>query len=232
MQNKIKNILIGVLIALIVLLAIFGGRKVSKYGKEIASLKYEKTALTAQNALLDDKIKVQERENSKKQAVIDSCYVVFVAKDRVIAGLTGELDSALSQLEGITSDSSYQFLQRVAYVFPGTLEYLFNALQVKGIHADYLKARNAEQIIPEYEGLVANCKVQLAENDKLKAGLQSIIVDKTSQLINCEQINKDNEQIIKNTEKQRDKERHRKNFWRFGTGVMTGVAVILAVFGI
>jgi hypothetical protein len=48
----------------------------------------------------------------------------------------------------------------------------------------------------------------------------------------CEKINTDNDKIIRDTEKQRDKEARRKNFWRFGTAVMTGVTIVLAVFGI
>ncbi len=229
-KDKVKNGLIIALIILIGLFAFFGGKKVRKYEKDIASLSYDKTALKTQNALLENKNKVIEAQNKKQKVTIDSCQVVFKKKDRVIAVLSADLDTALTRLNGITSDSSYQFLQKVAYAFPGTLEYLFNALQVRGIHTDYLKARNSEKIIPVYKEQIENCKVQLIARDNIESGLNTLINNKDQQLANCEKINQDNDKIIKDTEKQRDKEKRRKNFWRFSASVTTGVAIILAVF--
>jgi hypothetical protein len=112
------------------------------------------------------------------------------------------------------------------------LKYLFNELQIKGIHGDYLKARNADKIIPVYKEQIANCTMQLSEKDGIATGLNNIIASKDQQLANCTKINQDNDKIIKDTEKQRDKEKRRKNFWRFTTAVTTTTAVILAVFGI
>ena len=231
-KDKIKNYLIIVLIVIIVLFGFFGGRKVKKFSEEISNLKYEKTALAIQNKILDDNNKIIKVQNKKHQATIDSCMVVFKHKDKIIAGLSADLDSALAKLDGITSDSSYQFLQEVAYKYPGLLKYLFNEAQIRHIHADYLKARNSEQIIPVYKEQIANCKVQLLEKDGIESGLNKIIENKGLQLANCEKINMDNEQIIKDTEKQRDKERHRKNFWRMTTSIATGVTIVLAVFGL
>ena len=232
MKDKIKNYLIIALIVIIGLFGVFGGHKVKKFSEEIATLKYEKTALAVQNKLLDDKNKFIQAENKKHEATIDSCRIVFKQKDKIIAGLSADLDSALAKLDGITSDSSYQFLQEVAYKYPGLLKYLFNETQIRHIHADYLKARNSEQIIPVYKEQLNNCKVQLSEQDAIQSGLNKIIENKGLQLANCEKINTDNEQIIKDTEKQRDKERHRKNFWRMTTGIVTGVAVVLGAFGL
>lgn len=229
-RDKVKNGLIIVLVILIVIGGIFGGKAIRKYQSEILGLKYDKVALKTQNALLEDKIKVEQAKVSVRDKKIDSCMVVFNRKDRKIAGLSADLDSALAKLNGITSDSSYIFLTQVAYNFPGVLKYLFNELQIKSIHADYLKARNSEKIIPEYREQVANCKVQILERDGIEAGLKTIIDTKGQQLANCEKINQDNDKIIKDTERQRDKERRRKNFWRFSASVATGVAVILGAF--
>ncbi len=231
-MDKFKNYLIIALIVIIGLFGFFGGHKVKKFSEEIATLKYEKTTLAVQNKLLDDKNKFIQAENKKHEATIDSCRIVFKQKDRIIAGLSADLDSALAKLDGITSDSSYQFLQEVAYKYPGLLKYLFNETQIRHIHADYLKARNSEQIIPAYKEQLSNCKVQLSEQDAIQSGLNKIIENKGLQLANCEKINADNEQIIKDTEKQRDKERHRKNFWRMTTGIATGVAIVIGAFGL
>lgn len=230
MKEQLKNGLIIALITLIVLMGIFGGKRITEYQTGVSALVSEKNALVAQNQALAAQNKIIAEMNERHQKTIDSCRTIFKQKDKIIAGLTSELDSALSQLNGITSDSSYIFLQTVAYAYPGELQYLFNALQIKGIHGDYLKARNAEKIIPEYKAQVDNCKFQLTEKDKIEAGLKAIIGNKDTQLANCEQVNKDNEQIIKTTEQERDAERRRKGFWRFTTSVATAAAVIVAVF--
>jgi hypothetical protein len=232
MKDKIKTGLIIVLIVMIGLFGLFGGKAVKKYVKEIDGLKYEKTALQVQNTLLSDNIKYEKAKNEKHQKTIDSCKIAFKQKDQVISGLTQDLNEALAKLNGISSDSSYIFLQKVAYNYPGVLKYLFNELQLKGIHGDYLKARNADKIIPVYKEQIANCAVQLSEKDGITTGLNNIIASKDQQLANCTKINQDNDKIIKDTEKQRDKEKRRKNFWRFTTAVTTTTAVILAVFGI
>lgn len=230
MKDKLKNGLIIALIVIIGLFGFFGGKRVIKDRDVITTLKNEKKDLQEQNKALETQNNIIHEMNKQHQKTIDSCRTIFKQKDKIIAGLTSELDSALAKLDGITSDSSYQFLQQIAYKYPGLLKYLFNETQVRMIHADYLKARNAEKIIPEYKAQVANCVFQIAEKDKIEAGLNAIISNKNTQLSNCEQINKDNEQIIKNTEQERDAERRRKGFWRFTTSVATAAAVIVAVF--
>jgi len=228
--NKIKNGLIGLLLILIALFGFFGGKKVTKYAEEIGSLKYANTTLQTQKAFLETQVKFEQDKVKKRDGVIDSCMIEFKKKDRIIAGITADLDSALAKLNGITSDSSYQFLQKIAYNYPGTLEYLFNALQIKGIHADYLKARSSEKIIPVYMEQIENCTFQLSERDSIETGLKKAIRYQREALTACETVNNNKDTIIKDTEKQRDKERHRKNFWRFGASVSSGVAIILALF--
>jgi hypothetical protein len=232
MKDKIKNGLIIVLIALIVLFGIFGGKAVVKYQRNIDNLKYVNTSLKSQNMLLEAKIKNEQDKVKIKDRKIDSCMVVFKKKDKVIAGISADLDSALAKLNGITSDSSYIFLRTVAYDYPGALKYLFNALQIHYIHEDYLKARSSEKIIPVMTEQLNNCRLQFSERDSIELGLKGIIALKDQKLSNCEEINQNNDIIIKDTEKQREKEKHRKNFWRFSASVMTGVAILVSVFGL
>jgi hypothetical protein len=124
--EKIKNGLIIVLMILIGLFGFFGGKRVVKYTEEISTLKYNKTVLETQKAFLETQVKFEQAKVDKKDKVIDSCMIVFKKKDKVIAGITADLDSALAKLNGITSDSSYQFLQQIAYNYPGYLKYLYN----------------------------------------------------------------------------------------------------------
>jgi len=228
-MKNIKNILIGVLIALIVLGGIFGGKKIRKFTEEITTLKAEKTALNGQIAERDAQIKALEAQNVTKDKKIDSCMVAFKQKEKIITGLSEDLAEALSKLNGITSDSSYQFLQRIAYNFPGDLKYPFNELQVKGIHADYLKARSADQIIPVYKDQIRNCLTQFALRDSAVNNLNKVVALQKQNLADCGKINQDNDRIIRDVEKQRNKERHRKNFWRFTTSLATGGIIALAL---
>ena len=227
--NKIKNGLIGLLLILIVLFGLIGGQKVTKYAEEIGLLRYANTTLETQKAFLKTQVKFEQRKVEKRDMVIDSCMIEFKKKNRVIAGITSDLDEALAKLNGITSDSSYMFLQLIAYNFPGTMEYLFNALQIKGIHTDYLKARSSEKIIPVYVEQIANCAFQLSERDSIETGLKKAIRYQREALTACETVNNNKDTIIKDTEKQRNKEMRRKNFWRFGTAVTTITTIIFAI---
>lgn len=232
MKENIKTGLIVLLLILIGLFGFFGGKKVSKFQTEIRELKYANTVLEAKKALSDQKAEFQERKNEKQQATIDSCMVIFGKKDKIIAGITDELNDALGKLNGITSDSSYQFLQKIAYDFPGTLRFLFNELQVRGIHADYLRARNAEKIIPAYEAQISDCKAIFAEKDTLAAGLRKTIGYQKESLSACEQMNANKDTIIKDTEKERNRERGRKNFWRLVSSMEAGGVIALVLLAL
>jgi hypothetical protein len=231
-KDKVKNGFIIVLVILIVMGGVFGGRAVKKFRDEVSTLKSANTALGMENIALEGNIVAEQAKVVIRDKQIDSLMIEFRKKEQQITVISADLGSALAKLNSITSDSSYIFLTQVAYKFPGVMKYLFNELQVKGIHADYLKARSAEKIIPEYAQQIENCKLQIATRDYIETGLKTIINTKDQQLTNCEKINQNNDQIIKDVEKQRDKEKHRKNFWRFTASVATGVAIIVAVFGL
>ena len=232
MKDKVKNILIIALIVIIGLLGFFGGRKVVEYQEEIGLLKLSKKSLEEQITKRDVMIQDQKDTIEKKDAKIESLMLIFRSKDRQIAELTTEVDLALEWLDFITADSSYIFLQEVAYNYPGALKYLFNELQIKYIHADYLKARSSERIIPVMTSQINNCREQFEVRDSEANALKSIVVLQEQNLADCKQINDNNDKIILDTGKQRDKERRRKNFWRFTTAVTTTTTILLALIGL
>jgi hypothetical protein len=230
--DTVKNGLIIALVILIGLFGFFGGKKVTKYASEIAMLKMDKNSLVSQNMLLEAKIKDAEAKIELKERKIDSSLVVFEKKDKQIVIISKKLNDALAELSTITSDSSYIFLKTVAYNYPGLLKYIFNENQLRHIHADYLTARNAEQAIPLLNSQIDNCKYQYAIRDSIESGLKRVIKLQKQNIGNCEKVNTNNDKIIKDTEKQRDAEKRRKNFWRFTTAVTTTTTIILAVFGL
>ena len=232
MKEKIKNYLILALIAIVVLFGVFGGRRVRKYQEELALLKNDKIRLELLNSKLTTEIKVKQDTIKKQDARIAELMKLFMAKDKEVVKANAELQKALSKLEGITSDSSYVFLQEIAYKFPGEMKYLFNQLQLRGIHSDYLVARSSEQTIPLLNAQVKNCEEQFALREAVEAKLKEVIINKDEQLANCELMNSDNAMMIEDLTWQRDAEKRRKGFWRFTASVAGAVAIVLAVFGL
>ncbi len=226
MKDTIKNGLIVALVILIGLFAIFGGKAVKRFKEDIATLKYDKSIL--QNQIIDreNQIKVLQAKTDTHKARIDSCMGEFQKKDKVIAGLKRDLNEALSELDGISSDSSYIFLTKIAYNYPGFLSYLFNENQIKAIHADYLRVRNAEKVVVALNDQINNCRVQFAQRDSLANSLKTMFGLSEKNLADCQKINQDNEKIIKDVTKERNAEKRRKNFWRFTTGTMTIVEIL------
>lgn len=230
-KDKIKNYLIFVLVGVLLGLGLFGGRKVSKYHDEIISLEQSKNTLTEQNKVLDDKIRVLQDTITVKDARIKELMRLFMAKDKEVVVLNKKLAESLASLNEITSDSSYKFLQAV-YDYPGVMKFLFNELQVRGIHSDYLIARSSEQVIPMLNAQIDNCEEAFDVWESIEVKLKESLTLKDQQLANCQMINSDNEGMIEDITAQRDKERHRKNFWRFTTAVAGSLAILLAAFGL
>jgi len=229
-RERFKTYLIIALITAIGIIGFIGGRSMRKTIEENALLKSNSTALKLENLKLDEKLQFKDDTIKNQSAEIERLMGLFRIKDQQIALLEADLDSALSWLNFITVDSSYQFLQEEAYNYPGVLKFLFNDPQVRHIHSDYLVARNSEQIIPALTSQINNCKEQFTVRDSMASTLRQMNEIQQQQLDNFEKITQDNEKIIIATETQRDKEERRKNFWRFTSAVGAGVCVVLAAF--
>jgi len=224
-----KNWVIIALVVIIGLIGLFGGKAVSRYNSRIERLSYEKFILSKQISNRDLLIKVEQAKIRVHKATIDSCMTEFRKKDKKIGQLEKNLTDALDQLEGISSDSCYIFLTRMAYNYPGLLSYIFNENQIKAIHGDYLRARSAEQVIPELKLQIGNCLVQFKERDDLVKNQETIITLQDKNLQDCKQINANNDIIIKDLEKTVSKEKWRKNLWRIIASAEPGIAVALIV---
>ena len=222
-----KNWIIIALLIIVVIGGIFGGKAVTKFNEDIATLKYANKGLGMQIIDRDLQIKAEQNRANKKQTTIDSCMIAFKSKDKKIRELEKDLDSALAQLDGITSDSSYVFLTTIAYNFPGTMEYLFNSYQVKGIHADWIKARGMEKIIPQLKNQISNCEYQFGVRDSLVKHLNKIVDLQDKNLKDCSQMNENNKAVITDLEKTRDKEKRRKGFWRTVAAIEPVIFVVL-----
>lgn len=218
-MNKIKNILIVVLFSAIGLMFLFGGKKAGKFEADIAYMK-------GQNAMLEQKIIEKDSLIASENCRIDSLKKVNDSLQLQAGKLSAEKqkaikqrDEALAQLQTISTDSSYLFLQSVAYNFPGTLRYLFNELQVRGIHSDFIKLQTSEKIIYTLEKQANNCGLRVKNLEDISAGFENNILLKDANIADYKSIIENDSLMISDLDKTARKERNRKNFWRSTTGI-------------
>jgi len=132
-------------------------------------------------------------------------------------------------LLNMPADSSYKFLNEIAYPFPGDQKFPFNEPQVKNIHADYL-----ENI--ELTGLVVTLESQLVNCEKIGSNADSLALSFQKSYTKAE-MQKDNLiEIVTNTQdkadlykKEVDKNKRGKKFWRTTTAIGSVIILILAI---
>lgn len=229
MSTKAKNYLIIGMIVFIVTGAFFGGKAVTRFKADIDALKTQNMGLQSKIIERDILIDAENTKVKQRNKTIDSLMVIYRAQEKTITGLTKERDEALLQLNGISADSSYDFLTTIAYVFPGIPTFLFNAGQVHAIHSDYLNARGAEKIIPALTDQLYNTKLQITNYEGLAKNLQTTIGLQRQNLTDCATQVANGDKIAKDLQKTINRERFRKALWRIGTGVGTGLAIAAAL---
>ena len=130
-------------------------------------------------------------------------------------------------LLNMPADSSYKFLNEVAYNYPGEKKYPFNDPQVKNIHADYLE--NASLI-----GLVATLEDQLVNCERIGENSDSLALSFQKSYKTAEKQRDNLTDVVKNTQEKADlykaevnKNKRGKKFWRTTSGVLSVIAIIL-----
>jgi hypothetical protein len=228
-MNSLKNTLITGLIIALGLLLFFGGKKVTKFESEIVFMQGRNAALELQISERDSIIKAKGDIVDSLEKEISAVSIKNSILRKENSKIARERDEALAELSTITGDSSYIFLQKIAYNYPGTLKYLFNELQIKGIHADFIKLRASAGIINNLENQVNNCSLQVNKYESLKTNLEQIIGEQNLSLKDYRQIVSNDSTIIRDQDKTINKERHRKGFWRTTSGglVLVLIAVII-----
>lgn len=204
-----------------------GYKHFEKKAKQIAFLEGE-------NSMLKKDVAVRNNEIAQEKNKVDSLKLVVAALQKDFKTMTAEkekiskeLKQTLIELNGITSDSSYIFLQRIAYDFPGTLKYLFNELQVRGIHKTFVELQASTHLINNLESQVINCSQQVQNHEKIENGLGNIIDALNENVDDYKDIVENDSLIIRDQGKLIKSEHRRKNFWRTTTG-----ASILVIIGL
>ena len=227
--NKILVIIIALLTVALIAGSFFTVSKVDTLAQEADSLKIENTGLLGQIAERDSLLFVLNKDTAYLSYTIDSLNSVFVSKERYIRLLKTQRDEALAKLSGITADSTYQFLQNVAYKLPGELKYKFSDNQIKEIHQDYEVAKNAETLIPAMSDEIEICQAEIGHFTILTGDLRKTIDLQSANINDYKGIMANDSTIIDAQRRVIVKEVRRKNFWKITTGVVTLIGTILII---
>jgi predicted nucleic acid-binding Zn-ribbon protein len=227
--NKILVVIIALLVTALVIGSFFTVKKTDTLAGQADSLKIENTGLLMQIAKRDSLLYILNKDTANLSFTIDSLNNVFFDKELYIRKLKKQRDEALAQLEGITSDSTYQFLQQVAYNFPGELKFKFNDNQIKEIHQDYEVSRNAEKLIPAMSDEIEVCKTEISHFTALTGNLKKTVDLQSANIVDYKGVIANDSTIMDAQRRVIVKEVRRKNFWKITTGVTVLVATILLI---
>jgi hypothetical protein len=197
--------------------------------RQVTGLDLQNDILSLHNRTLKDSL---NREMIIRRQLEYSKALLLKEKDSLIKNnkiLKKRLAGIPEWLLNMPADSSYKFLNEIAYPYPGKQIYPFNEPQIKNIHKDYL-----ENI--QLTGLVVTLENQLINCEKIGDNADSLRVSYMKSYNTAEKQKSNLEKIIVNTEEKADlykneldKNRRRKGFWKVTSMIETVVILILAL---
>lgn len=229
-KDKIIKYVIGILIgiSLIVVTAILGmtnhnlKEEYEDLLKDNDRLRKEIAEYIKADSIANDVIKKQKHR-------IDSLQIIYNIHTNKISILIYERDSLRDKINNILPLETYDFLQLVAYPYPGELNYPFNELQIREIRYDYEYARNSEKLVPNLMDQLENMGIQTEERDKIIEELRKINIDHLKIISDYKTLDNNNKLIIRNIEKDLNKQKTFKNIFMGSTGALTIAVIILAL---
>lgn len=220
--NRIKGL--GFIVAVVLFIIFFVNNGCQKkhaviLTEKITGLSIKNDLLLNENKELDKKL----QEEKDWRIVYETKAKTFeVEKNRLAQEnfkLKGKLADISNSLLGISTDSSYSFLQTSAYPFQGDLNYPFNEPQVRAIHKNYLENAVLNSLVDTFTRQVDNCNDLLAsKNDIINSYSTSMEVmgakNKNYDSIIYNQSEKESIYVKENKRLER-----RKNLWRVTAGI-------------
>lgn len=161
-STKIKNISILFLLVLFFFTLIFGS-----CNKKRAERLFENvTGLKLENSILRKQIDLFGLEIKRRQKIQDSLLFAYQLKIEELnklkieyGKLRHDFNDLKSKVLDIPVEESYEFLNTVAYPYPGIKKFPFNEPQVKGIHLTWLENSNLKS-----QNLNLICQVKKSES--------------------------------------------------------------------
>lgn len=183
---------------------------------EMESMVEKLTGLNISNDLLQKDIQHQDSILKAKNDSIKKLKTEITASkkqsnklERENIKIKREYNNLAEELLRIPADSSYKFLDSIAYPFQGIKEYPFNSQQVKGMHKTYLENESLialnDNLQDQKNELVH--QIQLQDELSLETSSAMKVMEKTREDLEQVVENKDEEIEIKNKEIKKQKRR-------------------------
>jgi len=177
---------------------------------------------TLQDSLNKEKILRLKLEHSKALLLKEK---ETLAKDN--KRLKKQLAGIPEWLLNMPADSSYKFLNEIAYPYPGEQRFRFNEPQVKNIHKDYLENVELTGLVAILENQLVNCE-KIGDNaDSLAVSFMNSFNVAQGQKVNLEKIVTNTEEKATLYKDALDKTYKGRNFWRTTTAIGSVIILIL-----
>lgn len=142
------------------------------------------------------------------------------------SSLQASYDALAEKVLKTPPDTSYAFLNREAYPFPGEKKYPFNEMQVQGMHLTYLQNIGLNQINFNLEKQVEGCEALVAFQDEALAQAKEGFELYEARHATMKERIENREEVINVQEEQIKKDKRRK-IWRtvrdVGVGILFGL---------
>lgn len=230
--DRIKTVGVLVLVALVIMSAVNNGCNRTQLENMVEKV----TGLNVKNDILQSGIKIRDSvliaQNDSIQRLKDEITVSKSNESQLAlenVKIKRKYNDLASILIKIPADSSYAFLDRVAYPYLGEKKYPFSDPQVKGIHKTYLEH---EQLLSLNENLQEQ-KDELSYQIELHGALE---LETSSSMMVMQETRRDLEEIIENkdgiiaTNEKALKKAKRRAFWA-KVGIGAGALIIGFIAG-
>lgn len=230
--SRIKTIGLLLLFVLFIISFVSNGcnrEQANKLFKQVTGLDLQNDILSLRNRALTDSL---NKEKILRLQLEHSRALLLTEKETLAKDnerLKKQLAGIPAWLLNMPADSSYKFLNEIAYPFPGERKYPFNEPQIKNIHADYLENITLTGLVTKLEDQLINCE-RLGDNiDSTRISYMKSyrMAEEKSSSMEQKAANLDQKATL--YEDAYNKSEKRKKFWKATTGITTVVAIVLAI---
>lgn len=173
--------------------------------------------------------KLTEKEREELQKEYDLLIKEKQRLEKENIALRKEISKIPSSILNTPADSSYFFLNTIAYPYPGVPKYPFNETQVKNMHINYVENIQYEMLIAVQDTQLLNYKglefVLGIFNNSYKETID-ILEKKNNGLT---QMYENEQQKSQLCEKELNKQNKKRNLWKATTGVVSAIAIVLLI---
>jgi hypothetical protein len=231
-MKNLKTIGFLALVIVILFLVLVNGcqrRQLTKKVEEITIINTENELLKTGKKAIQDSLK---NEIKKREALQTASIVIIKERDKLASEnrlLRKQIADVPEWVNDLPIDSSYDYVNKIAYPFPGEQKYPFNEDQVKGIHSGFLQNIKLISLTDLQEKQIQNYQLQVDIANKLaksygnsltlcmqQKGLDSTMIKNLTD--KSDLLTKDNKKLTR-----------RRNFWRTSSFIELGAIIILSI---